>query len=434
MPKLLSATALAHVFPEGQKITGFTLEYDCELETAAFPSHAFTAIDCSFEPRIPAAPVTVLRTGVEGRRVTLETDPTEQTAWAIMNYTHEGEPNPLGPPICKSAPKGAGKPGAGAGQKAPGGPDLKKMGYTGPKQIRIEICQAVPLMAADGRTIPPAKIDCTTLSCPETGRFEPRQFRDIPYQLYIPQHYHANQSYPLVLFISDASARCTDPTIPLRQGIGGVVWASREDQAAHPCFVVCPAFGPEELLTRDDFTCHPKLYQVKELLDDIAAQYSIDPQRIYLTGQSMGCMASCELMCTYPDYFAGALLVAGQWDPERCGKAMARQNLWIMVSENDLKAHPGMDAVTAAIEENGGTVARLWWDASRPEELNALAWDAMKAPANVYYTVFRGDTVVPQDEEPNPGANHTCTWRTAYQIPAVRSWLLKCRKPEVCNQ
>lgn len=422
MPKLLSATAQAQVFPEGQKITGFSLMYDCEPDPALISTEAFTIIDRSLEPNLPAAEMTVLGVRAEGRRVVLETDSGEKAAWAIMNYTHEGRPNPAGPPLSRPKPTPGGPP------KAPGGPDPKKMGYTGPKPLHIEMIQRLELKALDGQSIPPCQTVCTQLSCPETERFQLRQYKDIPYHLYIPQHYRANQSYPLVLFIPDASARCTDPSIPLRQGIGGVVWASRSDQSKHPCFVVCPAFGPEELLTHDDFTCLPRLYDVKGLLDDVASQYSIDPERIYTTGQSMGCMASCELMCAYPDYFAGGLLVAGQWDPERCGTAMARQNLWIMVSENDLKAHPGMDAVTAAIEKNGGTVARLWWNASRPEELDRLAWEALDTPANVYYTVFRGDSVVPSGEDPNPGSNHTCTWRIAYQIPAVRNWLLTRRK------
>ena len=424
MPTLLSATAQARVFPEGQKITGFALTYDCEPDPARMPAAAFTVTDRSLEPDLPASEMGILRVRAEGRQVVLETAPGEKAAWAIMNYTHDGRPNPMGPPLNRPKPAPGGPP------KAPGGPDPKKMGYTGSKPLCIEIAQSLELKTLDGQSIPPGQTVCTRLSCPETARFELRQYRDLPYQLFIPELYRASQSYPLVLFIPDASARCTDPSIPLRQGIGGVAWASPEDQAEHPCFVVCPTFGPEELLTHDDFTCLPRLYDVKGLLDDVASQYSIDPERIYTTGQSMGCMASCELMCAYPDYFAGGLLVAGQWDPERCGAAMARQNLWIMVSENDLKAHPGMDAVTAAIEKNGGTVARLWWDASRPEELDHLVRETVNASANVYYVVFRGNSVVPPGEVPNPGSNHSCTWRIAYQLPAVRDWLLRHGKPE----
>lgn len=424
MPRLLSAIALAHVFPEGQKITRFSLEYDCELDPEGVGPAAFAVADRSLEPPVPAEQIPVVRATVRGCRVTLEIDPARRAAWAIMNYTHDGRPNPYGPPL--NHPGGGPRP---SGPPPKGGPDPKKMGYTGPKPLRIELEQTAPLRAAGGQTILPGRVLCTELSCPETERFQQHRFGDMPYNLYIPEHYHAGLRYPLVLFVPDASARGTDPTIPLRQGIGGVVWASPEDQAKHPCFVVCPAFAPEELLTHDDFTCLPRLYQIKDLLDALADEFSIDPDRIYTTGQSMGCMTSCELMCAFPDYFAGAVLVAGQWDPVRCGKAMAGQNLWILVSENDVKAHPGMDAVTAAIEANGGVVARFCWDGGADgETLDRLARQTLEADANVRYTLFEGDSVVPPGEDANPGSNHVCTWRTAYRISAVRDWLFTAKR------
>lgn len=428
MPRLLSAKALAHVFPEGQKITGFSLEYDCELDPEGVSATAFAIADRFLEPTIPAEQIPVLRATVRSRRVTLQIDPAARAAWAIMNYTHDGRPNPYGPPL--NVPGGGPRP---SGPPPKGGPDPKKMGYTGPKPLQIELEQTAPLRTAGGQIVPPGRPAlCTELSCPETERFLQRRFGDLTYNLYIPEHYDASLRYPLVLFVPDASARGTDPTIPLRQGIGGVVWASPEDQAKHPCFVVCPAFAPEEVLTHDDFTCLPRLYQIKDLLDALADEFSIDPDRIYTTGQSMGCMTSCELMCAFPAYFAGAVLVAGQWDPDRCGKAMAGQNLWILVSENDVKAHPGMDAVTAAIETNGGAVARSRVDGAADEEtLNHLFQNALRVNANVRYTLFEGDSVVPPGEDTNPGSNHICTWWTAYRIPAVRDWLFTMKRSAV---
>ena len=441
MAKLLSVTALARVFPEGQRTVAFALEYDCPLD-GEFNVEAFSIVDRSLEPELPASQRNILRAysssspvcgaeHVPGRFVILETDPVQKESFAIMNYTYEGKPNPFAP-----GPMGYQKPGEKPPEppkgppKAPGGPDPKKMGYTGPKQLKADVRQLVPIPAADGQTVPPCECVCEAVRCPEAERFRLGRYKDMPYNLYIPEGYDAERSYPLVLFIPDAAGRGTDPRVPLLQGIGGVVWASPEDQAKHPCFVVCPAFGPEELLTHDDFTCLPRLYQVKELLDDLTERYSIDRDRIYTTGQSMGCMSSCELMCTWPDYFAGAILVAGQWDPERCGKAMWNQNLWILVSENDLKAHPGMDAVTQEILKNGGELVQTQWDARWDgPALNAAVEKALAILANVRYTLFDGDTVVPPGQHAGPGSNHTNTWRVAYQIDALRDWLFTNRRP-----
>ncbi len=425
MAALQSAEALARVFPEGQKLTGFCLDYGCELDPSSVSPSVFAVTDRSLEPAVPPEPLPVLRAEVRGSRVLLDTDPSCRGAWAIMNWTHGGQPNPFGPPL--NFPGGPERT-APSGPPPAGGPDPVKMGYTGPKPLHIELHQTQAIRTAEGQTVPPGSVFCTRLTCPETERFQQMQFEDMPFSLFIPEQ-AGSGPLPLVIFVPDASARGTDPTVPLRQGIGGVVWTSPEDQARHPCFVACPAFAPEELLTRDDFTCQPRLYRIKDLADFLLSRYSIDPDRIYLTGQSMGCMTACELMCTWPDFFAGGVLAAGQWDPVRCGRALARQNLWILVSENDRKAHAGMDAVTAAIQENGGTVARFLWDGrADPETLDALAREALKTEAGIRYSLFKGDSVVPPGEAPSPGACHTCTWRTAYSIPAVRDWLFTVRR------
>ena len=433
MPQLLRVTAIAEAFPEGQKTTAFVMEYDCEIDLAGYSAELFAVLDRSLEPRIPATSRKIVRAytnsrpsradeGKPGRYIILETDLSQKEAYAVIPYNSAGEPDPFGPgPMCYR------KPDTPAGKPEPqkGGGPSPQMHYCGPKPLRLMVSQKEPLPSVTGEVIPASNAPCTQAIYPDADRFQLYQYEDIPYNLYIPEDYAPNRQYPLVLFIPDAGSRGEDVRVPMMQGTGGVVWTLPEEQAKHPCFVVCPAFGPEDVLTHDDFTCLPKLYKVKGILDEITAAFSIDMDRIYATGQSMGCMSSCELMCTYPDYFAGAILVAGQWDPVRCGKAMCRQNLWILVSDHDRKAHPGMDAVTAAIEENGGTVARFRWDGSADEAaLNASAAAALAENANVRYTIFDGDTVVPPDEDANPGSNHVNTWRVAYQISALRDWLL----------
>lgn len=440
MANLIAVTALADIFPEGEKTVAYALEYDTDLVPGSLSPGMFSLLDDSLAPLVPAADRTILRAYVNqapvcsptekaGHYVILETDLSEKQSFAIVSYKSSGQPDPFGPGPMSYAPR---KPAGPRPDKMPGqpGPD---MNYTGPKPQHVLARQLCPLPSAGGEVIPAGEKLCSRTVCPAADRFQLCRFGDLPYCLYIPENYDPAQRYPLVLFIPDAGGRGTDPRVPLIQGLGGVVWASPEDQARHPCFVVCPAFGPTEILTHDDFTCLNKLYKIKPLLEDVMATYPIDPDRLYTTGQSMGCMTSCELMNTWPDLFAGALLVAGQWDPERCGRTLYNKDIWILVSCNDLKAHAGMDAVTAAIEDNGGEVARFLWDARAGQDaLNTLAEEAAQVPARIRYTIFEGDSVVPDGEEPGPGSNHTCTWRTVYSIPALRDWLFTTsrRRPD----
>ena len=59
--------------------------------------------------------------------------------------------------------------------------------------------------------------------------------------------------------------------------------------------------------------------------------------------------------------FAGAMLVAGQWDPTKVAP-LAKNNLWIVVSQGDAKAYPGMNAITNTLEKEGAKVSRAIWD------------------------------------------------------------------------
>ena len=65
----------------------------------------------------------------------------------------------------------------------------------------------------------------------------------LPYNLFVPKDYDPSKSYPLVNFMHDAGATSENPLFTLKQGLGAIVWASPEDQARHPCFVLAPQFA-----------------------------------------------------------------------------------------------------------------------------------------------------------------------------------------------
>lgn len=56
----------------------------------------------------------------------------------------------------------------------------------------------------------------------------------------------------------------------------------------------------------------------------------------------------------YPGLFAASFIVAGQWNPTKV-KPLAKDKLWIVVSQGDLKAYPGQNAIIAA-----GNVLDVW--------------------------------------------------------------------------
>jgi predicted peptidase len=255
--------------------------------------------------------------------------------------------------------------------------------------------------------------------------FKQYDYKGLPYNLSVPKDYDEKKRYPLVMFIADASVNGDDPLLPLVQGIGGAIWAAPWEQAKHPSFVLVPQIPFGVHLVKDDFTVSPELETIKEMLDEVVSRHSIDRNRIYTTGQSQGCMASCELNVRYPDYFAASLLVSGQWNPETMAARLTKRNLFIALSEGGPREFPGMNAVIASLEVAGAQVARAHLNARKSKaELNADVRKLIAIGANILYAVYDAKTALPDDGKEYPQiAHHMRGWEITYGIEAVRDWL-----------
>lgn len=258
-------------------------------------------------------------------------------------------------------------------------------------------------------------------------KFQQLEFSDpltgmsLKYNLFIPNNYDQKKTYPLVLFIHDAGALSDDPRTTLTQGLGGTIWAFPSEQLKHECFVLAPQYSASIVSDHSETTSHVEL--TVGLIKALAGKYSLDQNRIYTTGQSMGCMASIAMLIQYPDLFAAALLIAGQWDAQKMTN-LTNANLWVVVSEGDRRAYPGMNASMAALKAAGAKISRAKWDGLANSEEFAAGVNAMILQGNnINYTVLAQGTVVPAGEEDNSRNNHINTWRIAYGIEGLRDWL-----------
>lgn len=248
----------------------------------------------------------------------------------------------------------------------------------------------------------------------------------LKYNLFIPKDYDPGKSYPLVLFIHDAGVVSSNPKNTLVQGQGATIWATLCEQSKHPCFVIAPQFS--NIIVNDQSKATIELDIMINLVKAISFQYSIDKNRIYTTGQSMGCMSSIEMMIRCPDLFAAALLVAGQWDADRMS-ALTQAKMWIIVAEGDTKAFPGMNASMRALEVKGAKISRSFWSGTATKaEFEAETQKMIAEGNNINYTVLKKGTVVPVGQPENGGTNHVNTWRIAYTIEGLRDWLFSQRK------
>ncbi|MCD7825151.1 MAG: hypothetical protein LUH14_04220 [Clostridiaceae bacterium] len=244
----------------------------------------------------------------------------------------------------------------------------------------------------------------------------------IMYSLYLPDGYEESTDYPLVLFMPDATGEGSDEYLALTESLGGVIWTTKEWQSEHECIVLVPQY--ESSNTKDPA-------YTMELVEEIASQYSVDTARKYLVGQSSGTIRSIKLFIDYPDEFAGGLLVAGQTDSAYTDSMsqLSTQNIWMICSEGDARAYPGMTEITDAVETAGTTVTTAQWSASlSDEEQETLAEKQASAGTSINWTVFDAETVMRDDVTASDATEHMNTWRVAYDLNTIREWLFEQTK------
>jgi hypothetical protein len=121
----------------------------------------------------------------------------------------------------------------------------------------------------------------------------------LPYNIYLPDDYDASKSYPMVLYIADSSLVGQDVTAPLSQ-YGALIWASDAEQAKHESIVVVPEYPSVIIDDHDSYTTTDYVDMTARLVAAVQEEYSVDPDRVYGTGQSMGCMTVMYLAASTP--------------------------------------------------------------------------------------------------------------------------------------
>ena len=246
----------------------------------------------------------------------------------------------------------------------------------------------------------------------------------LPYNLFVPKNYDASQEYPMITFIHDDSIVGKDVTVGLTQGYGGVIWATETEQAKHESFVLVPVFqssvvagGAGQTGSEVD---EDQLNTYLHLLQSIQDQYSIDANRLYVTGQSMGCMTSFYLNGHYPDLFAATLYVSGQWDVSQLA-AISSQKFFYITAGGDGTASGGQTDVEAMLTEAGVAYSTATWDATwTTAEKNAAAGEEIAHNTNANFATWETGTVMTTSNE---RSEHRASFNYGYTIPAVRDWI-----------
>lgn len=249
----------------------------------------------------------------------------------------------------------------------------------------------------------------------------------LQYNFFIPKNMKENEKYPLVLFMADASTPGPDVLTPLTQGYGGLVWAAPDFQKEHPCFVVVPQYS--YVTVNNKWKTTQEVDQTIDLLKDIIESYPVDENRIYTTGQSMGCMMSLYFNIKYPDMFAASLFVSGQWDVAKMKDFKNKKFIYI-TAQGDATSTGGADELKRLLKKEDSKFAEGLWSARLPEtQQDSLANILLSKGYERNFITFEGNSVLPENiTDPQGAMVHMASFNYAYKLKPVTEWLMKQSK------
>ena len=230
-----------------------------------------------------------------------------------------------------------------------------------------------------------------SVTIPEDGA---RQ--DFRWRLLRPERVEEGHRYPVVLFLHGAGERGSDNRAQLKYLPTWLAEPALRER--HPCFVVAPQCRADHMWVDVAWAAPRSTPRAAEPTADLAAAVAAldavlaaepaDPDRVLLTGLSMGGYGTWDLAARIPERFAAIAPICGGGD-ETTAPRLAKLPIWAFHGAEDRVVPPGRSrSMVAAVKEAGGT----------PK-----------------YTEFER-------------VGHD-SWTPAYRDPAVLDWLFAQRRP-----
>jgi len=162
--------------------------------------------------------------------------------------------------------------------------------------------------------------EARTFSAPDGG--------SLPYRLLKPLNYDAAQKYPLVILLHGAGERGEDNKAQLKWG--GSLFTRADVREKYPSFVLVPQCPKDRKWVEIDWSTDdgvapedpgPTQKLLLGTIDVVRKEFSIDPDRLYLMGLSMGGYGTWDLITRHPEKWAGAVPICGGGDKRKVGNA-----------------------------------------------------------------------------------------------------------------
>jgi predicted esterase len=229
-------------------------------------------------------------------------------------------------------------------------------------------------------------------------RIYPKEYRNSAlqpfgqgYLLYLPEGYEAGpeQTWPLIFFLHGSGDRGDNLFLLAKASPFMMI----REKGPLPFIIVAPLLN-----TSKDYASFPDDY-MDGVLQEVQADYRVDPKRIYVTGLSMGGEATYRFALNHPDTFA-AIAPLAAFDP--------KYNLASGIKPFALPMQRIKNVPVWAIHGADDKVVSLAAAQSTVDDLK-------NAGGNVQFTVLEG-----HDHD---------VWTDTYTDPQFYEWLLQHQRP-----
>jgi predicted peptidase len=167
---------------------------------------------------------------------------------------------------------------------------------------------------------------------------------DIQYFVFLPKDYEkSTEKWPLILYLHGGSARGDDISRMRKLGLTEKV----EADPNFPFIVVSPQCHQGEIWTDVD--------ALGAILDEVARTHRVDPDRVYVTGHSMGGRGALYAAYKMPDRFAAVLSLGPVGPITAWAEKLAAVPLWLFHGPNDqFTPLKEVEELVHAVEAAGG--------------------------------------------------------------------------------
>lgn len=182
-------------------------------------------------------------------------------------------------------------------------------------------------------------------------RFRKATFDTLPYALYVPRGTPPEKGWPLVVFLHGAGQRGSDGRKQIAVGLPRHL---KQHPERWPGIVTMPQC-PEGLYWEG-----PVLESVYRLIMRLEQEFGTDPERLYLTGLSLGGHGTWNLACLHPDRFAAIVPMCGAADPLRVALALQHMPVWnFHGTDDDVVPVEFSRVLELALKKNGNKTHRF---------------------------------------------------------------------------